>query len=391
MRIMLLTHSFTPEISPPQRRWSIIADELAQLGHRVTVVTPKSDRIATESQRLLLSNDRVKLQNYPSMRRSRTMLGKVVKHGVDAIISVPAAFLGQKPDVIVATVPAIPTLIVGYIASQLRRVPFVVDLRDAWPDLLSESQVLKLRWLEPLISKFISFVVNRSDMLITVTHGLAEKMQRNGAKNVATISNGVETERASLPITPRAHDDEFHILYLGNIGRSQGLETVIRAMTQVPDNVHLRVVGQGTEKNKLVEMAETLGINAEFLDPVYGREVLENYSWADTCLVSLRSDWPSFKYTVPSKLYELLYLNQHVTGLVQGEAAGIIRASEAGTVVEQSVPALVEYINQMAANPEFLRTERRGTAWVLENGSLRKSGREYASILSEVIESKSKR
>ncbi|CBT75627.1 putative group 1 glycosyl transferase [Glutamicibacter arilaitensis Re117] len=391
MRIMLLTHSFTPEISPPQRRWSIIADELAQLGHRVTVVTPKSDRIATESQRLLLSNDRVKLQNYPSMRRSRTMLGKVVKHGVDAIISVPAAFLGQKPDVIVATVPAIPTLIVGYIASQLRRVPFVVDLRDAWPDLLSESQVLKLRWLEPLISKFISFVVNRSDMLITVTHGLAEKMQSNGAKNVATISNGVETERASLPITPRAHNDEFHILYLGNIGRSQGLETVIRAMTQVPDNVYLRVVGQGTEKNKLVEMAETLGINAEFLDPVYGREVLENYSWADTCLVSLRSDWPSFKYTVPSKLYELLYLNQHVTGLVQGEAAGIIRASEAGIVVEQSVPALVEYINQMAANPEFLRTERRGTAWVLENGSLRKSGREYASILSEVIESKSKR
>ncbi|WP_269446616.1 glycosyltransferase family 4 protein [Glutamicibacter arilaitensis] len=388
---MLLTHSFTPEISPPQRRWSIIADELAQLGHRVTVVTPKSDRIATESQRLLLSNDRVKLQNYPSMRRSRTMLGKVVKHGVDAIISVPAAFLGQKPDVIVATVPAIPTLIVGYIASQLRRVPFVVDLRDAWPDLLSESQVLKLRWLEPLISKFISFVVNRSDMLITVTHGLAEKMQSNGAKNVATISNGVETERASLPITPRAHNDEFHILYLGNIGRSQGLETVIRAMTQVPDNVYLRVVGQGTEKNKLVEMAETLGINAEFLDPVYGREVLENYSWADTCLVSLRSDWPSFKYTVPSKLYELLYLNQHVTGLVQGEAAGIIRASEAGIVVEQSVPALVEYINQMAANPEFLRTERRGTAWVLENGSLRKSGREYASILSEVIESKSKR
>lgn len=391
MRIMLLTHSFTPEISPPQRRWSIIADELAQLGHRVTVVTPKSDRIATESQRLLLSNDRVKLRNYPSMRRSRTMLGKVVKHGVDAIISVPAAFLGQKPDVIVATVPAIPTLIVGYIASQLRRVPFVVDLRDAWPDLLSESQVLKLRWLEPLISKFISFVVNRSDMLITVTHGLAEKMQRNGAKNVATISNGVETERASLPITPRAQDDEFHILYLGNIGRSQGLETVIRAMTQVPENVHLRVVGQGTEKNKLVEMAETLGINAEFLDPVYGREVLENYSWADTCLVSLRPDWPSFKYTVPSKLYELLYLNQHVTGLVQGEAAGIIGASEAGIVVEQSVPALVEYINQMAANPESLRTERRGTAWVLENGSLRKSGREYASILSEVIESKSKR
>src|SRR5690606_3548989 len=100
MKVMLLTHSFTPEISPPQRRWSIIADELGQLGHEVTVVTPKSNRIATKRQSRLLDNHYLKLQHYPSMRRSKTMLGKVLKHGVDAVLSVPAAFRGQKPDVI---------------------------------------------------------------------------------------------------------------------------------------------------------------------------------------------------------------------------------------------------------------------------------------------------
>lgn len=391
MKIMLLTHSFTPEVSPPQRRWSIIVDELAQLGHAVTVVTPKSSRIAADNHKRLPDNPRVKLQNYPSLRRSRTMMGKVLKHGIDALLSVPVALSGVKPDIIIATVPAIPTLIVGYLTSRLRRVPLVVDLRDAWPDLLRESQVIKFRWLEPLVSKFISFVVNRSEMLITVTHGLAHKMQYNGATNVATISNGVETERADFAVAPRIHDGELHILYLGNIGRSQGLDIVIRAMEYVPQSVQLRIVGQGTEKNKLVALAEELGVTVDFRDPVYGQHVLENYSWADTCLVSLRPDWASFRHTVPSKLYELLYLNQHVTGLVQGEAAEIIIAAESGTVVEQSVGAFTDHINRMVTNPESLQVASRGKEWVTAHASLRKLGREYSKVLTEVVRENSKR
>lgn len=391
LKIMLLTHSFTPEISPPQRRWSIIADELALQGHAVTVVTPKSRYVATDSQKRLLDNPNVKLQNYPSLCRSRTMMGKVLNHGVDALLSVPAALRGGKPDVIIATVPAIPTLIVGYVISRLRRVPMVVDLRDAWPDLLRESQVIKFRWLEPLVSRFISFVVNRSEMLITVTHGLACKMQRNGAANVTTISNGVETERADLSVAPRIHDGELHVLYLGNIGRSQGLDTVIRAMKYVPSSVRLRIVGQGTEKKKLVALADELGVNVDFQPPVYGQDVLDNYSWADTCLVSLRPDWESFRHTVPSKLYELLYLNQHVTGLVQGEAAEIIIASESGTVVEQRVEAFAEYVKLLVTNPDSLQTTRRGREWVKEHASLRKSGREYSTVLTEVVRANSKR
>lgn len=388
---MLLTHSFTPDISPPQRRWSIITEELAQRGHFVTVVTPKSRRVVSADQGKACNNERVKLVAYPSIRRSRTMSGKLIKHAIDALMSVPTAMNARKPDVIIATVPAIPTLMVGFLVSRVRRVPFVVDLRDAWPDLLSESQVIKLHWLEPLISRFISFIVNRSEKLVTVTQGLAQKMQRNGAKNVVTISNGVDTERSDSLVTSREWDGELHILYLGNIGRSQGLETVIRALKHVPDGVHLRIVGQGTEKKNLISLAYKLGVKVDFQEPVYGQEVLENYSWADTCLVSLRPDWASFRHTVPSKLYELLYLNRHVTGLVQGEAAEIIRSSKSGMVVEQNVPALVAYFRDMIANPQALQTDNSARNWVIENASLRNSGRHYADMLTEVVEANLKR
>lgn len=388
---MLLTHSFAPEISPPQRRWSIIADELALMGHIINVIAPKSHRTSIEGIGTEYNHDRVRLHTYPAMRRSPTMIGKLFKHGIDAVLSIPSALNVEKPDVIIATVPAIPTLIVGFVVSRIRRVPLVVDLRDAWPDLLSESHVIKLRWLEPFVSRFISFVVNRSEMLITVTQGLAQKMRRNGAKNVATISNGVETERVESIVETRQRDGELHILYLGNIGRSQGLDLVIRAMQHVPDSVLLRIVGQGTEKNNLLTLATQLGVNVEFREPVFGKEVLENYAWADTCLVSLRPDWASFRHTVPSKLYELLYLNRHVTGLVQGEAAEIIRQSNSGVVVEQNANAIAQYINELLRSPSRLKTSGSGRLWVKEHASLRNSARCYAEVLAAVIEANTKR
>lgn len=385
MKIMLLTHSFSPEISPPQRRWSVIADELAKLGNEITVVTPQPRGHSIHGATSSIDNQRVHVRRYKSLCKSKTMVGKVLKHGVDAVLSLPAALKGTSPDVVVATVPALPTLVVGYTISKIRGVPFVVDLRDAWPDLLRESQVLKWRWLEPMVSHVLAYLVKRSDLLVTVTLGLAVKMRLNGVKNVATIANGVETERPEVSIDNEPRTDALRVLYLGNIGRSQGLETLIQAAKILGNKVSVRIVGNGTEKRRLAELADELEVNVDFREPVYGDLVLTNYAWADTCVVSLRPDWPSFEHTVPSKLYELLYLDRHITGMVRGEAAGIITAAESGEVVGQSVPALVEYLKKLAADPDKLKTNNHGSQWVKKNASLRDAARAYAELLSDVV------
>lgn len=385
MKIMLLTHSFSPEISPPQRRWSVIADELAKLGNEITVVTPQPRGNSVQGATSSMDNQRINVRRYQSLHKSKTMVGKVLKHGVDAVLSLPAALKATRPDVVIATVPALPTLIVGYAVSKIRRVPFVVDLRDAWPDLLRESQVLKWRWLEPMVSHALAYLVKRSDLLVTVTRGLAVKMRLNGVKNVATIANGVETERPEVSIDNEPRTGAIRVLYLGNIGRSQGLETLIQAASILGNKVSVRIVGNGTEKRRLAELADELEANVDFKDPVYGDLVLENYAWADTCVVSLRPDWPSFEHTVPSKLYELLYLDRHITGMVRGEAAGIITAAESGEVVGQSIPALVEYLTNLAADPDKLKTNNHGSRWVKKNASLRDAAQTYAKLLSDVV------
>ncbi|GGJ60489.1 glycosyltransferase family 4 protein [Glutamicibacter ardleyensis] len=385
MKIMLLTHSFSPEISPPQRRWSVIANELAKLGHEVTVVAPQPRRNLVQDTTPSTDDERIHVKRYKSLRKPKTMLGKMLKHGVEAVLSLPAALKETPPDVVIATVPALPTLIVGYAVSKIRGIPFVVDLRDAWPDLLRESQVLKWRWMEPIVSHMLAYLVKQSDLLVTVTRGLAVKMRLNGVKNVATISNGVELERPVSAIDREPRSGALRVLYLGNIGRSQGLETLIQAAKSLGDDISLRIVGNGTEKRRLVELSEELDVKVDFREPVYGDQVLENYAWADTCVVSLRPDWPSFDHTVPSKLYELLYLDRHITGMVRGEAAGIIIAAESGEVVGQTVPALVEYLANLAANPDKLKTNNHGSRWVKKNASLRDAAQAYAQLLNDVV------
>src|SRR5699024_7612397 len=67
------------------------------------------------------------------------------------------------------------------------------------------------------------------------------------------------------------------------------------------------------------------GSPVEMLPASFGDQTLEHYRWADTSMVTLRSDWASFAHTVPSKTYELLSYGKHITGVVCGEAAAILQ------------------------------------------------------------------
>lgn len=391
MKVLLLTHSFTPEVSPPQRRWSVFAAQFAFEGHEIAVVTPRpygADNLPVPVDGCARG---VVVRRYRSIRKTRTVLGKIFKHGIDALLSFPSALRVSRPDVVIATVPALPTLVVGFLISRIRRVPFVVDLRDAWPDLLRESQVVPMKWLEPILSNFLAYLVRRSDLLVTVTEGLATKMRMAGVTNAKAISNGVEVEKLGMVVPYSPRGVKLRVLYLGNIGRSQGLDLVIQAMADVGGRAELRIVGQGTERKHLISFAKSLGVDVDFRPPVYGQAVLDNYAWADTCLISLRPDWPSFEHTVPSKLYELLFLDRHITGLVRGEAASIIRTSGAGEIVDQTTTALTEHLIRLSDSRALLRTGTRGSAWVRRHASLSVLGREYVSLVSDLVEnSKSK-
>ncbi len=225
----------------------------------------------------------------------------------------------RKPDVVIVTAPGLPSLAAGYALAKMRRVPLIVEMRDAWPDLARDARLVQGS-VKSVVEHVVDFVQHRADLVVTVTEGFAATLRSRGVRNVATVSNGVHLDAIPVVGPPEPERDVFEALYLGNHGESQKLDVAIRASALVGDSMHLHMVGHGTQRPALEKLARELKAPVTFHPPLTGDAMLERYSSADTCIVSLRDDWKSFETTVPSKTYEVLAIGRHVTAVVQGRS-----------------------------------------------------------------------
>ena len=116
------------------------------------------------------------------------------------------------------------------------------------------------------------------------------------------------------------------------------------------------------------------------------REVSRQYAWADTVIVSLR-DWAPFAWTVPSKLYEMLATGRHITALLDGEAADVVREAGAGDVLPpEDVEALTDLWRGLAADRSRAAVRASGRDWVAEHADDDVLARRYLEILHGVLE-----
>lgn len=402
MRVLLLTHYFEPENGAPQRRWSAIIERWVADGHEVDVIAPPPhypDGRSTRTHRELASGShqvgphggRVHRVSY--LPHNGRIFRRTLDHAWVAIASARRArALSQKsalaPDVVVATAPAIPTLIAGRAVARRLAVPLVVEMRDAWPDLVSHTPGLGPRGLLGALKRalhvWITDVQRGADVVVTTTERFAAILEERGISRPTVIRNGTDPERYA-PIGPASHEHpELRVLYMGTVGRSQGLDLLVRAAARLRDRgvpIEVRIIGAGADARRLAALNAALGSPVDLRAAVPGPEVFEHYQWADTCVVSLR-DWKPFAWTVPSKLYELLATGKHVTAIVAGEAADLVRETGSGSLVAPGdLDQLVRLWDALARDRSRLETSDRGRQWAKENVSYDAIATRYLELL----------
>jgi glycosyltransferase involved in cell wall biosynthesis len=390
----LLTHSYAPEHSPPQRRWTQLIRSFRAADWQVDVVTPIAH--APYGRRILPSKLAgrpfmvtpgefgERILRVPFLWHRTTRIGRLLSHLFSAACSVPAAMMIARPDVVIVTVPSLPIIGAGYVVARLLKRPLVVDMRDAWPDLARDARIVQGS-AKSIVERAIIAIQDRADLVVTVTHGFAQTLRDRGLKNVATVSNGVDISTLRHLSAPSAEQDRLEVLYLGNHGESQRLDVVIRAAALVGDRMRLTMVGHGVERRNLIELAEKLGAPVDFHASVHGSPILDFYEHADTCIVSLRDDWKSFETTIPSKTYEVLSVGRHVTGIVLGEAKVILEQARAGHVVRAHPQDIAELWNRLADDRSLLQIGQYGREWVENNADVEALGRTYIELLEQVV------
>lgn len=408
MQILLLTHYFEPENGAPQRRWSALIERFVHAGHDVHVLAPPPHypmgRVSPDEPRSVRAGSSARGPHGATVHRvgylphNSSIATRTIDHiwAARASVAMARRLVRQgalAPAIVVATAPGLPTLIAGRMVAAQLGVPFVAEMRDAWPDLVSHTPGFGnrrgvLARMKGAVHEAVTALQRSAALVVTTTESFARVLRERGVSRVEVIRNGTSLSRyRGIPATRNDHAP-LRVLYMGTIGRSQGLEHIARATAlarQRGISIETRIVGYGADLRRLRALNASLGDPVEILGRVGANEVFGHYAWADTTVVSLRP-WEPFEWTVPSKLYELLATGKHITAVVAGEAARIVQDADAGDVVTPGdAEELAALWADIAADRSRVLSRTGGRDWVAENADYDVIAARYLALLEDAV------
>jgi glycosyltransferase involved in cell wall biosynthesis len=407
VRIAYVCHYFVPEPAAPAARVHEFSRAWVQAGHHVSVVTtfpnhplgkiPEKYRgrwWATES----LDGIRV-LRCWVYAVPNRGVGRRGLDHLSFALSSTVCGLprLG-RPDVVVASSPTLFSALSAWFMARLLRAPFVLEVRDLWPEAITDLGLMRPGPSVDLLRRLARFLYDRASRVVLVTEGFANRLGEQGVprEKLAVIPSGADLRLFSPHTDGRParkklglHPDRFVAAYVGSHGVSHGLDCLLDAAARQPEVCYL-LVGDGSERERLLAERDRRRLaNVHMLPSVPKAEVPGLYAAADVCLVPLR-DVPVFETFVPSKLFEVLAAGRPTVGAVRGEAREILRRSGGALLVEPGDSiGIAAAVERLRADPFLLATlGRQARAFAEQHYDRDALAARYLDVLREVVAQK---
>ena len=365
MRVLYLSQWFEPE---PILKGSGFVRGLIERGCEVEVITGfpnyPTGKIYPGYRVVVHRKDQVnglpinRLALYPSHDRSS------VKRIVNLFsFAVSAALFGifraKRFDVIYAY-PPIPTALAAAAIGLVRRRPYVMDVQDLWPDSVVTSGLPGTTWMKRIITLMCTIAYRRAAGIVAQSHGIADRLVERGVPRgkIDVIYNWAHEDAGAgaIDLSPYKFDGRFNIIYGGNLGAVQGLETLIRAAViagkEVPE-LQLLLIGNGVEGERLRALAASLGSNNVRIARGVPREQIGAIFAAADVLTMHLIDNPLFRITVPHKTQSYMAAGKPMLVGVAGEAAELVTDAGAGVAAQPGDPeAIAAAMVQMARMPQ---------------------------------------
>lgn len=405
MRILYVSQYFPPEVNAPAQRVMDFAKAWTEAGHEVIVVTGFPNHpagVVYDGYKLRLRQREI----VDGIEVLRTYLYPAANKGVvrrcinySSFMASAAAFgcrAAGKVDIVIASSPQLLVGVAGYAISAAKRVPFVLEVRDVWPEALTAVGAKVNPVIYRLLACMARFLYQRAARIITVTEGARDiiKGYRVSDEKLVLIPSGICTDLIK-PMEPpiglaERFGDQNSILvsYVGTHGMAQGLSTVLEAAHKVAGDTRIQflLIGDGAEKDDLLKQKrdQSLG-NVHFLDQMPQAEVMKYVAASDICLVPLRKA-DLFKQTIPSKVYELMACARPIVLGVDGEARELVETAQSGIFVEpEDSNALADAVMRLAKDPDARRIYgANGRKFIIENCDKRLHAKTYLDVLREL-------
>ena len=372
MKILLINQAFVSPDEPGHTRHYELAQYLRQQGHELVIVG--SDLNYQTGQRIVqhrgLSVDQdikgvhvVRAYIFPALHRS--YFWRIVSFMSFMLSSVITSLRVKGVDLVMGTTPPIFQAVSVWLISWIRRKPFLLEVRDLWPEfgvsmgVLKNPMIIQLaRWLE-------KFLYARADKILVNSPAYVEYMVNIGveAQKIAYIPYGTDLEM----FNPRVKGASFRVkhglatkfvvLYAGALGQANDIYTLLRAASRMKSENHICIVllGDGKEKENLQAEAHRQSLeNVIFASAIPKKEMPQAVAGADVCLAILQ-DIPMFRTTYPNKVFDYMAAGKPTVLVIDGVIRRVIETSGGGVYVPPGDDAsLAKCLIELAHNPQSI-------------------------------------
>ena len=415
MKILFVSHYFPPEVGAPAARVYELSKWWAGWGHDVTVLTGfpnhPDGKIYPGYEKLFWRG--LYREEVDGIKVVRTWLLPLPnRKGWERMTNYTSFFVSSlmrgiflsKPEVIIGTSPQLLVGLSGYFLARMKKVPYVFEVRDLWPESLVATGMSSSRSLVyKSLDRISKYLYEHSDKIIVVTKAFKKEILskpglRVRAESIELLENGVDidifkpfsSEKRRMLKEQMGLGGRFVISYIGTLGIAHGLDVVLKvaekAKISQKDWLFL-LVGEGADRERLEKVREDSGLdNVVFTGKVARERVPKMINLSDICMVLLKNK-ATFKTVIPSKMLEFMSCGVPIVLGVAGQAREILEASGGGIFFEpENADELFNSLKFLYSS-ESVRKQmgEEGRAYIEREFSRERKAREYLSILQGIV------
>lgn len=349
MRILIVSQYFWPE--------SFIINDVARTlaleGHEVTVATGKPNypdgRIAPGYSRKgtvrELYAGSIEVLRVPLRPRGNAGVAGLSLNYLSFVLSgllhFPRMLRGRSFDVVLFYgVSPLTSAIPAAFMAWRKKAHLAYWVQDIWPDSLAVTGFVTNRFILSAVRQLMRILYRCAGTILVQSEAFAGPVAECAdARKIIYLPNPApveETQEEPLPAQlSKIFDDCFPVVFAGNLGRAQSLETILEAarLLQHEPRIRFVIAGSGSEAQQLKTQAASAGLANFVLTGHIDRPLMPAlFRRASVLLVTLKND-PAMSMIVPSKVQAYMQAGKPIAAALNGEGARIIREAGCGLVV----------------------------------------------------------
>lgn len=350
LNILIITQYYWPE----NFRINDLSLELKERGHSITILTglpnyPKGDFYSGYGLNSVGKSEKnnIKIIRVPLFPRKKgkswSLILNYFSFSFFASIMGPF-FANEKYDLIFVYEPSpifvgLPAIIIKYI----KKIPIIFWIQDLWPESIMATKQIKSKVIIAPLNYFVKWLYKKCDLIFVQSKGFIDSVMSFNVKKekIIYIPNWAEDlykekeiridRKKELGIT----DGDFIIMFAGNLGSAQSLETIVETANVLKnDNFKFVIIGDGRKKQWFINQIEIKNLTNSFIIiDQKPQELMPSYFFiADLMLVTLKSN-PIFALTIPGKIQSYMASGKPIVASIDGVGARVVNDSNSGIAV----------------------------------------------------------